>query len=116
MVLPLPDPNAGPPGVRLLSVSSPVVVAGNNITLSCEAEANPSLTSLTFYHNGEVVAQSMNGVELLRWQSGNTSTVHIVITSGSTSHSGNYTCTAVNFLGHESAHTELSVHGNVFLP
>jgi hypothetical protein len=106
-----PDPNAGPPQVQMNSSLSPVIVTGTNITLTCQATADPPITSLAFYQNGKLLDQSNSDMELRYTKSGYTSTLDLVITNSSASHNGNYTCTAANFIGEEDSNsTELSVY------
>ena len=111
-----PDPKAASPKVNLVSSAfGPLVVAGSNITLSCTTVAYPHPTSLTFYHNGEAISETTDGVDLHQWKSGNATTLYgqLVINNSSVSHSGTYTCTAVNYVEEVSEQTEMFVYGKL---
>lgn len=104
------DPLASEPVILSNFSTSYDVFVNRNVTLTCEAVGHPPLTSLEWnWDVGSDDGISVNPTMV----NDKRSLSHLVISHVTKNHTGNYTCTARNYVGSASIRTEvIAWHGN----
>lgn len=86
---------------KLTSTSSPITtVTGNSIILTCNVDANPSITDFYWRKSGSNISSSSHPE---KYSGGTSTNTNLTIINTSKTDTGNYTCVAINSIGTSSS-------------